>query len=89
MEDMNNTVEDKETDQEGDVNMEDDSDNNDSDYNDNGRSDSGNDSRNDKASQEAIQLEVAHKKPRLDCCLCLVRVKKLISNIAVSPKASH
>ena len=89
MEDMNNTAVDKETDQEGDVNMEDDSDDNDSDYNDNGRSDNGNDGRNDKASQEAIQLEVAHKKPRLDCCSCPVGVKKLISNIAVSPEVSH
>jgi hypothetical protein len=86
---MINTAEDKETDQEGDVNIEDNSDNNNSNYNNNGKSNSGNDGRNDKASQEAIQLEVAHKKPRLDCCSCPVRVKKLISNIAVSPKASH
>jgi hypothetical protein len=51
-----------------------------------GGSDNKNNDDNDCASPRAVPLKAAHRKPRSDYCSCLVEVKKLISNIAVSPK---
>jgi hypothetical protein len=73
-----------------DLNNSNDNDNSESDGDINSKNDGGSNNKNnddsDCASPRAVPLKAAHRKPRLDCCTCLVEVKKLISNIVVSPK---